>query len=330
MAAVHPEIVKGRMNGSMSYKVLGFLAVACMGVLVWTGVSGSGHTVAAPPSSASANPYTAPVVVGRIETSEITESSGLSASECQDVLWTHNDAGNAAFIFGMDMIGRHLGTWRVEGARSVDWESIATYKDGNGKCFVLIGDIGDNDENRRELQIYRIPEPTITTEGARSSAAAPLVTAAAEVLKYTYADGTNNAETLLVHPHTFDIYVVTKEKSGPAGVHRIKPVFNAGEVQKTERVAEVAVPSSPNGLITGGSLSPDGTRLMLCDVKGGYEFVLADAAANPDDIWRQKPTPVNVGNRQQGEGVSYGRDGMTLYASSEKRNAPIFMIKRRS
>ena len=30
-----------------------------------------------------------------------------------------------------------------------------------------------------------------------------------------------------------------------------------------------------------------------------------------------------VGDRPQGEGVSYGRDGLTLYASSEKRNAPL-------
>jgi hypothetical protein len=33
----------------------------------------------------------------------------------------------------------------------------------------------------------------------------------------------------------------------------------------------------------------------------------------------------NVGDRKQGEGVSYGRDGLTLYASSEKKNAPLFM-----
>ena len=69
---------------------------------------------------------------------------------------------------------------------------------------------------------------------------------------------------------------------------------------------------------------------MLCDVRGGYEFVLPDGAdAAPDRIWRQTPKPVPLGDRPQGEGVSYGRDGLTLYASSEKRNAPLFMIKRK-
>jgi hypothetical protein len=271
------------------------------------------------------------VVVGRIEAAEVTESSGLSASECQDVLWTHNDAGNDALVFAMDLKARHLGTWRVEGARNSDWESIATVRDAaTGKCSLIIADIGDNDLARPHAEIYRVPEPQVTAPTG-SSAAAPSRTGPAEILRYTYAGGSRNAETVLVHPATGDIYVVTKEKKGPAGVHRIKPVFGGGrEVQRAEKVAEVSVPSSPEGLITGGSFSPDGRRLMLCDVRGGYEFVLPDGAdAAPDRIWRQTPKPVPLGDRPQGEGVSYGRDGLTLYASSEKPNAPLFMIKRK-
>jgi hypothetical protein len=68
---------------------------------------------------------------------------------------------------------------------------------------------------------------------------------------------------------------------------------------------------------------------MLCDKKGGYEFVLPAGSANIDDIWDQKPAFVNVGDRKQGEGVSYGRDGTTLYASSERKNSPLFMIRRK-
>lgn len=277
----------------------------------------------------SISDYTSPVVIGKIEANEITESSGLSASECQDVLWTHNDAGNDAFIFGMDMQGKHLGTWKVENARNVDWESIATYKDAGGQCFLLIGDIGDNDQNRTELEIYRIPEPKVSPEGSASNTTDPLRTGAAEVLRYAYPDGSNNAETLLVHPKTGDIYLVTKEKTGPAGIHRLKPAVGTQNILTTEKIGDVAVPSTPQGLITGGSFSPDGRRLMLCDKKGGYEFALPNGAEDHDEIWKQKPVFVDVGDRKQGEGVSYGRDGLTLYASSEKKHAPLFMIKRK-
>ena len=288
--------------------------------------AGCGSTLT---STASASDYAPPIVVGRIEADDIKESSGLTASECQDVLWTHNDAGSDAFIFGMGTDGKHLGTWRVENARNVDWESIASIKDPSGKCFLIIGDIGDNAEDRTELEIYRIPEPAISAETSRSTSANPLRTEPAQLMKFTYPNGSNNAETILVHPQTADVYVVTKKKNGPAGVYKIKPAFGSAAAVKSEKVADVSVPSKPTGLLTGGSISPDGKRVMLCDLKGGYEFVLPDGDASPDMIWAQKPLVVDLGDRKQGEGVSYGRDGVSLYASSEKKNSPLFLIKRK-
>lgn len=320
-----------------TWKFIGVLGVAialvsALAALSGIPLQGDQSAAAIGPQSAEAvsADYGPPVVVGKIETGDVTESSGLSASECQDVLWTHNDAGNDALIFALGLTGKHLGTWKVEGAQSVDWESIATHRGENGECSLLIGDFGDNDESRREVAIYRVPEPAVSAEAASSGAARPLMTAKAELMKYTYADGSQNAETILVHPQSGDIYIVTKEKSGPAAVHRIKQQYGSSEILKTEKVASVSVPSTPEGLITGGSFSPDGTRLMLCDTKGGYEFVLPAGSTNIDDIWKQKPVPVNVGDRKQGEGVSYGRDGVTLYASSEKKNAPLYMIKRKA
>jgi hypothetical protein len=303
-----------------------FSLVAASGVVTKGARTLSSPAVSTEPSAE----YGPPVMVGKIETPDITESSGLSASECQDVLWTHNDAGNAPLIFAMDTTGKHLGTWKVEGSNSVDWESIATHRDASGKCFLLIADFGDNDERRESVEIYRVAEPRASAETSSSSAASPLTTERVEVMRYTYSDGSQNAETILVHPKSGDVYIVTKEKSGPAGVHRIAQQYGRPEILKTEKVAEVSVPSTPEGLLTGGSFSPDGTRLMLCDKKGGYEFVLPAGAAGIDDIWKQKPIPVNVGDRKQGEGVSYGRDGVSLYASSEKKHAPLYVIKRKA
>ena len=300
-----------------------FVSILAFFLLAPTGC-GSGKRT----DAAIALDYTAPVAVGRIEADDITESSGLTASECQDVLWTHNDAGSGPILYGMSIEGKHLGAWRVEGATNTDWESIASYKDSSGKCFLVIGDVGDNDEVRTELAIYRITEPSVSAETPKSNAANPLATEAAQVTKFSYPDGRNNAETILVHPRTLDIYVVTKKRSGPAGVYKIKPAFGSPAV-KAERVGEISVPSKPEGLLTGGSISPDGNRVMLCDVKNGYELQLPENAANPDAIWTQKPVVVDLGDRKQGEGVSYGRDGTSVYASSEKKNTPIYLIRRK-
>lgn len=303
-----------------------FAALVAAGVFV--AVSLAAGAVARFGQSAASD-YSTPVMVGRIEAPDVTESSGLSASECQDVLWTHNDAGNEPLIFAMDLTGKHLGAWKVEGTKNSDWESIATHRDSGGACFLMIGDLGDNEKVRKTLEIYRIPEPKVSANTASSTAADPMTTGMAEVMKYSYSDGSHNAETLLVHPKTGDIYIVTKEKSGPASVYKIGQQFGSPEILRAERVARISVPSRPEGLLTGGSFSPDGTRLMLCDKKGGYEYVLPADSVDVDEIWKQKPVAVGLGDRIQGEGVSYGRDGMTLFASSEKRNAPLYMIRRK-
>ena len=315
------------MRHSANFSTISFSLIVITFSTLLFGCNGEGISGLA--SGMQTSGYSRPEVVGKIQTEDLKESSGLAASECQDVLWTHNDAGSSdALIYAMDTTGKHMGVWKVTNAGNVDWESIAGYKGPDGKCYVLIADIGDNDEKRSELAIYRIPEPTVSNETSSSSRSNSLQTAPAETLKFTYSDGPNNAETILVNPQTSDIYIVTKEKKGPAGVHKLKHEFGATTVAKTVKVADIAVPSSPEGLLTGGSFSPDGKRVMLCDVKNGYELVLPDGTADPDAIWKQKPTVIDLGERKQGEGVSYGRDGYSLYASSEKKNTPLIRIRR--
>src|SRR6188768_498599 len=71
--------------------------------------------------------YDPPVVIGTIRSDDITESSGIAASRCQrDVLWTHNDSGDDAFIYAISPKGNSLGTWKVSGAQNFDWEDIAS------------------------------------------------------------------------------------------------------------------------------------------------------------------------------------------------------------
>lgn len=279
----------------------------------------------------ASNPhYGQPKITGMIKSPDITESSGLAASRCQNnVLWTHNDSGDDAFIFAINPAGDRLGTWKVPNAQNIDWEDIAAYKDKGGKCFVYIGEIGDNKAKRHEHAIYRIPEPLIVPENVNSNRKDPLTTANAETVRFTYPDYDQDAETLMVNPKTADIYVVTKRVSGPAGVYRIKPDFDNTETQKAEKIVDVSVPAIPNGFLTGGDISPDGRRIIICDYTQGYEFVLPETAANFDDIWKQTPEPVELGKRKGGESVCYSVDGSSIFATSEGLNSPVIEVKHK-
>jgi hypothetical protein len=274
--------------------------------------------------------YSAPQVAGKIENSGIHESSGLAASACQsDVLWTHNDAGDDALIYAINTSGRHLGTWKVERAENIDWEDIAIFKDRAGKCFLIIGDIGNNEEDRSELTIYKVPEPPVASVDSESNRNIPVPTAPAESMKFSYSDGTNNAETMMVRPVSGDIYILTKRESGPSRVHKLSPAYGTAKTV-TQKIGEISVPAVPIGFLTGGSISPDGRRIALCDYQQGYELRLPADAADFDSIWGQTPVVIDLGKRKQGEGVTYSADGNTIYASSEGKNSPLIRVERRN
>ena len=280
--------------------------------------------------SPTVSTFGSPKVNGTIRSDDITESSGIAASRCQsNVLWTHNDSGDEAFIYALSPTGASLGTWKVTNADNIDWEDIAAYKDRSGKCFIYLGEIGDNKTKRPEHAVYRIPEPLIIPDNATATRKEPLFTANAEMLRFSYPDFNQDAETLMVHPKTGAIYIITKRVSGPAGVYSIKPEFNKMEIQKADRVAEISVPAVPNGFVTGGDISPDGRHVIICDYTQAYEFVLPEGDLTFENIWKQKPEKIDLGKRKVGESVCYSVDGTSIFATTEGRNSPVIELKHR-
>jgi hypothetical protein len=315
---------------TMSNKTIArfFVFVILFGVAIG-GFSSCSTSRSKSAETALARHYGDPAVTGKIRSRDISESSGIAASRCNpDVLWTHNDSGDDAYIYAINKDGQSLGTWRVPNAQNNDWEDIDASKDTSGKCFIYIGDIGDNKGKRSEHKVYRVAEPEVSDAAVSSSRKEPLITADPEVLRFSYPDYEQDAETMLVHPQSGDIYFVTKRVSGPAGVYRLKPAFGSDGVRKLEKVAEISVPAVPNGLLTGGDISPDAKRVVLCDYAQGYELRLPDNASSFDEIWQQTPEPIDLGKRPSGESVTYSMDGSSIFATSEGKNAPVIEVKQ--
>jgi len=274
--------------------------------------------------------YQKPEIVGTIKTGEITESSGLVASKCQkNVFWTHNDSGDGAFVFALDAAGAHLGVWEIKTAKNRDWEDLATIKNQNGECFLYIGDIGDNERKRNDLTVYLVKEPTVSDADKTSSRKNPRLTEPADAIKIEYADARYDAETLIVHPQSSDIYILTKRLQEAAGVYKLPKNYSLKKINRLEKIADFTVPAIPNGFLTGGDVSFDGKRVVICDYFSAYEIVLPDAAKNFDDIWREKPLIVELGERAQGEAVCYSADGAAIYATSENKNSPIIKVMKK-
>ncbi|MGH9946373.1 MAG: hypothetical protein ACRD6X_04165 [Pyrinomonadaceae bacterium] len=307
-----------------------FVCIVISVCTVWSCANyrfGSGEVKIDPNTAA----FDEPVILARIESPEITESSGIAVSSCRnDTFWTHNDSGDGPFVYAFDSLGKSLGIWKIPNATNFDWEDMAEIKAADGRCILYIGEIGDNELKRDVHVIYRIEEPFLSDESASSSREKPLFSQNAEVLKFNYPNGRNNAESLLVHPVSGEMYVVTKRSKGSAEVFHLNPEFGRDEIQTASKIDEISLPDTPSGVVTGGDISPDGKHLVLCDYYAGFEFTLPQNAKRFDEIWNQRPVMVNLGARLIGEAVAYGATSDILFATSEGSNAPLIKVNRKN
>jgi hypothetical protein len=290
-------------------------------------VRSSGGASSADAGGAQATAH-APVLLARLESREIKGSSGIVASRRNPGLfWTHNDSGDGPFVYAFDRGGRARGVWRVPGADARDWEDIAIGPGPvRGRPYVYAGDIGDNYEIREQVAVYRFPEPKVEDADAATTRANPRATEPAEAIRLKYPDGPHDAETILVHPVSGDIYVVTKAV-GSAGVYKLSAASSVAGVNTLALVATLRGPDLFGTFVTGGDISPDGRRVALCDYAQGYELRLPDSAPqNFDEVWRQTPAVVPLGARRQGESVCYRLDGAALLATSEGEHPPLYEV----
>jgi hypothetical protein len=234
------------------------------------------------------------VVHGPVVIPELAESSGLAVSRRNPgLLWSHNDSGNAAVLFALDVTGAVRGRVRVP-IRARDWEDVSAARCPSGDCLYL-ADIGDNRGVRRQVQIYRVPEP----------AAGDAETPPPVVFNASYPDGPHNAEAMFVVDA--DAFIITRDRI--AGLYRATMTPAGGQLT-FQRIGQLGLVA-----VTDAEVSRDGTSVV---VRTSHEAVLYRTA----DLIRGLGTPyfrirIDGLREPQGEGVAL--DGNMLYLSSEGR-----------
>ena len=230
----------------------------------------------------------------------LSEASGLAASRSvPGRLWSHNDSGQP-ILFALDSSGGVGGQIAITGATVEDWEGLAVGPCGNRSCL-YIGDIGDNNANRKRVTVYRLAEP----EQASGTAAV------SEVFHATYPDGAHDAEALIATNGR--LYIVTKGETGPVAIYGFPAKLEAGTTMKLERVAEISPKADAQSRITDASASPDGrwvvlrSRSTLSFYRAAELFGGKARAASTVDVRPLK--------EPQGEGVAYAGDGTVFLAS---------------
>ena len=231
-----------------------------------------------------------------VQVRELPEGSGLAASRrTPGRIWSHNDSGEPV-LFALNDRGAVSARLRLTGAKVEDWEAVAVGPCPGGAC-IYVGDIGDNDAERKRITIYRVVEPAEATGDG----------AAVDTFHATYPDGAHDAETLLVSPDG-RLFIVTKGETGPVALYRFPRELRAGSTVRLERVGQPREPgaSGKADRITDGSVSPDGRWTVLRSTEALTFYRTTDLL---EGRWQATSrVPVTSLKEPQGEGVAFGHD----------------------
>ena len=255
------------------------------------------------------------------DTTAIRESSALQASRNQPgVFWTLSDSGNPAAIYALARDGRLLGSFEIEGVTNNDWEAMAL--DDAGRIY--IGDVGNNANRRRDLEVLVVEEPTVELEGNHRVGPPPAPLPVIERLPYHYREQVQPPDGRI---RDFDceglfwargkLYLLTKERSsGGTVLYRFDQGATRPFLARVGRF-DFGDFAGPSGMTTtGADASFDGATLAVL----GYRAVfLFERPAEGDNYLSSQPTRtirLSQGVTKQAEGIAW--DGEDLLISNEQ------------
>ncbi|MEM9208069.1 MAG: hypothetical protein AAGA61_02385 [Pseudomonadota bacterium] len=222
------------------------------------------------PDGAAHHAPLADYAVARIATGEVVEASGLACHEADaGRVWVMNDGGSEPVVYAVALDdGSDQGRIHTT-ASNVDWEDMTVLRDGENEQIV-IGDIGDNGSNRDFVALYRLDEPTGATRE----------------LRFTYPEGSRDAEAIAIDARDGMAYVLTK-RTLPAELYAL-PLEHWGRPEPVSArylgpVNGLPLPSSTDRLLahtrrswhwqpTAMDISPDGSRIAILTYAAIYLF----------------------------------------------------------
>jgi len=248
----------------------------------------------------------------------IDESSGMACSRNRPgVFWTHNDSGDAARIYAFDTKGKDLGWCDLAGIQAFDWEDMASFR-LDGKNYLLLGDTGNNGLAATVHMLYLVEEPPVEPKQGVTVRKVPV----AQIMHFCYEDDHRNCEAVAADPTSKTILLVTKERE-PATCYVYAMAWPANNPMKATVARKIATLKVPP--VTALDISPDGRRAVVLSYANAYEYT-----RDPKEDWAaafsRRPCEIVLPERIQGESICYGRDGKTLYLTSEKLPTPLFEV----
>jgi len=237
----------------------------------------------------------------------LKEISGTETTKQSNLIWTLNDSGNKANIYGLDTNGVIKKELKIN-AKNHDWEDLTSDKHGN----FYIGDFGNNLNKRKNLAILKISSDSLNNSKKTNI----------ERISFRYANQEKfppKKKKLHFDCEAFfhfndSLYLFTKNRVkgnfGKTFLYKI-PAKKGHHVAKL--VSTFNTCPETDCWITSADISDDGKKVALLSPKSVWLFT----DYNKDDFLNGTATEIPLNYRSQKEGICF-KDENTLYITDEK------------
>ncbi|GAB3889690.1 PE-PGRS family protein [Spirosoma agri] len=251
----------------------------------------------------ASDPRTAPITAGQID-----EASGLADSRTQPGnLWIEQDSGSPAELALLGYDGTVKGKMAIPNATNVDWEDMAIGPGPqDGKNYIYIADIGDNNAQRPGCVIYRFIEP------ASLQAAIGQV----ERINFKYPDGARDAEAIIVDPQTRDTWIISKREE-KVHLYRLPYPQDINQVTTLQAYGEL-----PFTYVTSAGISPDGSEIVLRTYLQVFYWKREAGQSVADAMQKGTARQLIAKAEPQGEAIGFDKDGKGFFTISERATNP--------
>lgn len=240
--------------------------------------------------------------------SKMDESSGIVVFN-DSTLWTVEDSGNTDNIYQIDFQGNLLTSFDVKDVKNRDWEDLAADSAKN----VYIGDFGNNGNKRKDLVIYKLPNPEIE-KGDRIEA---------EKIHFEYPEQTAfppSSEEFFYDSEAFfhhgnSLYIITKNRARPfTGKAFVYQVPDRKGNYKAKKIGVLELCKESFGCtVTAADISKDGKKIVLL----GYGRLWVFTDFTLPDFAKGKMKTIDLQTSSQLESVAFLNDS-TLLLTDER------------
>lgn len=246
-----------------------------------------------------------------IATTDLKEISGLEYLSQSKTLWALEDSGNRNKIYRIGEDGKSKDEIVITNIANRDWEELTSDAEGN----LYIGDFGNNDNDRKDLAIYKIDKSSLNGKTAEATSK----------IAFYYPDQTEfppkksnriyDCEAFFEHKGNF--YLFTKNRSAKFdGKFNIYKIPNKQGNHKAELLGSLSTCDVyKKCAVTAADISPDGTKAAL--LTGGNVFVITNFKNG--NFANGTMTRYDLGHVSQKEGLTFTDDDTLLIADEREK-----------